>query len=871
MAIFFWARQNKASSRQEHRVISTLIFRLFPAAAFVVLAAPAALAERAPVLNQIKVPHDYYFREMYLPHATTGPMSPAWTPDGRSLVYSMHGSLWRQALDSTIAVQLTNGPGYDYQPDVSPDGRHVVFVRYRDDAMELQLLELGTGTVTALTTGGAVNTEPRFSPDGSRLAFISTSDDGRFRLFLGTLDGSGLTAAPLFQERESEVERYYYGSHDHQLSPSWSPEGDALMYVGNPEVPYGTGGIRVYPLDSEAGPRLVRNEETTWGARPDWGPDGKRFVYSSYLGRQWHQLWTAAVEGNAEPFPLSYGDYDIWAPRWSPDGQKIAYVANESGNTELRVQQVLGGKVTTLAVGERQYLAPMGDIEIASVDGNGRAVPARISVVASDGRSYAPHDAWLHADDGYDREVADYETHYFHSDGQATVTVPAGPAKVTVWRGLENAVENRLVTATAGQTVSLSVAQVPLDLPGKWADEWLSGDVHVHMNYGGTYRNSPPNLVRQAAAEDLDLVFNLVVNKEQRVPDIAWFSTEPDKASTRDVLLLHAQEFHTSYWGHMGLLGLDDHLLIPDYSAYPGTAAASLYPDNATIADLAHEQSAAVGYVHPFASPPPDPEKDASLTNAFPVDVALGKVDYYEVVGFADHRASAEVWYRLLNLGFRVAAAGGTDAMANYASLRGPVGANRVYVDTARDPRDPAARRDTWLEGLEAGRTIATNGPLLGLTVEGRGPGGDIELPGGSHELEYSGFMRSIVPVDHLELVFNGEVIETIELEDERTAADLSGRVTVDGSGWLLLRAWNDGSHPLVFDLYPYATTGPVYLTVGGAAPRSAEDAEYFIAWIERIRESAGEHPDYNNDAERAAILGHLDEARRVFESRAGR
>jgi len=84
----------------------------------------------------------------------------------------------------------------------------------------------------------------------------------------------------------------------------------------------------------------------------------------------------------------------------------------------------------------------------------------------------------------------------------------------------------------------------------------------------------------------------------------------------------------------------------------------------------------------------------------------------------------------------------------------------------------------------------------------------------------------------------------------------------------LLLRAWNDGSHPLVFDLYPYATTTPVYVTVDGELPRSTEDADYFIAWIERIRESAADHPDYNTDTERDAVLANLDRATRVFEER---
>ena len=106
-----------------------------------------------------------------------------------------------------------------------------------------------------------------------------------------------------------------------------------------------------------------------------------------------------------------------------------------------------------------------------------------------------------------------------------------------------------------------------LDLPASFAG-WQSGDVHDHMNYGGAYRTEPADLVAQAKAEDLDLVFNLLVNKEQRVPDIEYFSPLPDKASTKDVLLMHSQEYHTSYWGHLGLLGLSDHYLIPGYAAY---------------------------------------------------------------------------------------------------------------------------------------------------------------------------------------------------------------------------------------------------------------------------------------------------------------
>ena len=99
----------------------------------------AAQAEREPVLKQIDLPHSYYWRELYIPQLTTGPSSLSFTPDGKSLVYSMAGSLWRQAIGSDEAVELTHPRGaYDYQPDVSADGNGVVFSRYDGNAIELR-------------------------------------------------------------------------------------------------------------------------------------------------------------------------------------------------------------------------------------------------------------------------------------------------------------------------------------------------------------------------------------------------------------------------------------------------------------------------------------------------------------------------------------------------------------------------------------------------------------------------------------------------------------------------------------------------------------------------------------------------------------
>jgi TolB protein len=812
-----------------------------------------AEAGREPVLKQVDLPHSYYWRELYLPQLTTGPASVAFTPDGGALIYGMAGSLWRQTIGSDEAVELTHPrAAYDYQPDVTPDGRSVVFSRYNGKGIELWRLDLESRREQALTSGGAVNVEPRLSPDGKRLAWVSTQGTGHFNLFIAGIGAGGLSNPhPLLGERQSKISRYYYSTFDHAINPSWTSDGKRILYVTNNEVAWGTGDIWSVAADDPSDRHKVLSEETSWSARPETSPDGKQVLFASYHGRQWRQLWLTTPSGEA-PLPITFGDFDRWNARWSPDGQRIALITNEHGNTSLVLHDYFGGAETRIVAAKRRYLTSQARLTLDIRDEQGRSVAARVAVLASDGRAAAPANAWMHGDDGFDRALQSTETHYFQCFFTCTIDAPAGATSIWVQRGFRYLPWRQTVKLIAGAKRAVLVNLQLNELPASFG-KFVSADLHVHMNYGGHYRNTPENLARQARAEDLSVVYDLIVNKEERVPDVSYFRPDPDPASGDGVLILHSQEYHTSYWGHLGLLGLSDHYLTPGFSAYQNSPLASPYPDNGAIADLAHAQGALVGYVHPFDD---EPSADKMLTNELPADVANGKVDYMEIVGFSDHKSTAAVWYRLLNLGYRIPTGAGTDAMANYADLRGPVGMNRVFLDTGGD-LSPAGLK----AALKAGRTFASNGPLLGLEVNGKHPGNVIASTGPGL-VHFRVALRSPVAVDHLDLVQNGKSVRSFALKGDRHNFDAEGDLPIATSGWLLLRAWNDGSDPQVLDIYPYATTSPIYLELPGGMPADPADAAYFVTWLDRVIADVQSREDFRNAREQDATLNYLREAR---------
>ena len=238
--------------------------------------------------------------------------------------------------------------------------------------------------------------------------------------------------------------------------------------------------------------REIHYEETTWKARPDWSRDGRRVVYSSYLGRQWNQLWLMTSDGG-DPLQLTYGEFDATAPRWSPDGRRIAYVSNEGGNTSLWIVDAARGHQRKEIRTERRH--PLRPMRHAAYRGEpssgGSALPARVSVrgerwpeLRAD-RCLAPRGRRLRS-----RRAAASSTATSTRHGSSTLTAPGRAVQVEVSRGPEYRVVEPHGRSDGGRRDTPARRRSPVvdDLEGRG---WYSGDLHVHMNYGGAYRNDP--------------------------------------------------------------------------------------------------------------------------------------------------------------------------------------------------------------------------------------------------------------------------------------------------------------------------------------------------------------------------------------------
>ncbi len=177
-----------------------------------------------------------------------------------------------------------------------------------------------------------------------------------------------------------------------------------------------------------------------------------------------------------------------------------------------------------------------------------------------------------------------------------------------------------------------------------------------------------------------------------------------------------------------------------------------------------------------------------------------------------------EIYYHLLNCGIRLPPSAGSAS----GVLQNPVGYNRVWVHCG-----PELTWAKWWEGLRAGRSFVSNGPLLRVKANGQWPGQ--VFPGRDGvEVELEAALDGNDTMPTIEIVKNGRVERTMRAGDLRVSAGKLGSLRFTESGWFLVRVIAD--NPKTFR---FASTAPFYVEIGDTKRRvSRASAQFFLDWV---------------------------------------
>jgi acylaminoacyl-peptidase len=280
------------------------------------------------------------------------------------------------------------------EPQISPDGRRVVYVRRFADVMtdsrksNLWIVNADGAGHRPLTTGGFSDTSPRWSPDGSQIAYISDRDGSAqiHRMFLDTGQTqkvTSLTSEPSGIAWSPDGRWISFAAHVPEAPPRIAampepPEGaewaepakviDRLIYRYNRAGYLKPGFVHLFVVPAEGGtPRQVTSGPYQHGglafeaSEAVWTPDG-RFLIQSVNRRPDYEL--EPLDTEVYEFPVAGGPGRALtsrrgpdnSPTVSPDGRQIAYVGFDDRYqgyqvTRLYVMNRDGGNPRLLTAG----------------------------------------------------------------------------------------------------------------------------------------------------------------------------------------------------------------------------------------------------------------------------------------------------------------------------------------------------------------------------------------------------------------------------------------------------------------------------------------------------------------------------------------
>lgn len=379
--------------------------------------------------------------------------------------------------------------------------------------------------------------------------------------------------------------------------------------------------------------------------------------------------------------------------------------------------------------------------------------------------------------------------------------------------------------------------------------DWYAGDIHVHRDCGGPVDGILPEskFIEMMEVNDLAVISVLADMGDAEVKDS---KTDLPKVNGKDApqsipgrTVHYDAEWHwdpagttfehKALGGHLVLLGLTEAHQIWDESTYK-------------ILEWARKQNGIVGFCHTeYLNDQIQSKLNCCIPIEYPVEAALGTTDFFseDVYGTTSYNngnysadATINAYYKLLNCGFRLGLAAGTDYPCNRHE---PLGTLLTYVNVKK-----TFTYHNWVEGIKNGKTVvARNGHLEFIDMKVNGqyqPGDDIKIKNkGTVSIEVK--WTSVKPLTgRIELVCNGKVVAT----QEGTAQPgepivLKANQEFMKSGWLCARRMDDKGHQ--------THTAPVYITVNNKPIRaSAEDAQYFVKWIDNLLDKTSPGQEWN-------------------------
>ena len=224
-------------------------------------------------------------------------------------------------LDGSEKFQVTDNHTINLSPAWSPDGRSVLYSSFKDRNQTLFLFELYSGKETKFTPrGGGRYLSGKFSPDGQTI--------------VATMESAGNTNLYLL-DRSGNVIRQLTNNPGIEVSPAWSPDGKQIVFVSDR-----SGSPQLYILDLASGNSRRLTYSGSYNTSPEWSPKGDRIVYTGRVANRF-AIFTISVDGG-EPRKLTAESFDSEDPTWSPDGRFIAFTSNRAGKYHLYVMQAGG-------------------------------------------------------------------------------------------------------------------------------------------------------------------------------------------------------------------------------------------------------------------------------------------------------------------------------------------------------------------------------------------------------------------------------------------------------------------------------------------------------------------------------------------------